>query len=96
MKRIQEYFAYPDGRYGYLNAQTSFAALDPDKVTIKFFAIKPFDERSDAPEAWTGFGCVALAQMVNWPVTAFDAEHSISTFTCTKIRFLHDEWSHGY
>ncbi|WP_306250201.1 hypothetical protein [Parvularcula sp. IMCC14364] len=95
-KQIREYFEHPDGRYGFLNAQPGFALLDPDEVTIKFFATKPFGESRDAQRNWNGFGCIALSPKVNWPVAAIDAEHSISTFACAEIHLWDDEWRNFY
>ena len=89
--QIREYFKHPDGRYGYLNAQPGFASLDPDHAKISFFATKPYGEWSDAPRSWGGFGCVALSPVVNWPVAAIDAKHSISSFACAEISLWYDE-----
>lgn len=91
LELIHELYAHPDGRYGYLNAQPSFAAIDPDTVTVKFFSHQPYGEWSDAPRSWHGYGCVALSSTVKWPVAAIDAKHSIDTFVCNEVSLWRDD-----
>ena len=94
--RIHELYAHPDGRFGYLNAQTGFTSLDPDNAEIEFLATKPFGEWADAPRRWHGYGCVGISPTVSWPVAKIDARDSITTFACTEISLWRDEWRGGY
>lgn len=96
LKRIRELYAHPDGRFGYLNTLSGFTSLDPDNVTIKFLATKPYGEWADAPRRWHGYGCVGISPVVSWPVAEIDVEYSIATFACTEISLWRDEWRGGY
>ncbi|NHK26294.1 hypothetical protein FF098_000060 [Parvularcula flava] len=94
---LRELYAHPDGAYGYMNAKSGFAKLNPETAKITFIATRPFGEWTDAPRKWVGYGCVALSPDVRWPVAEIDASEAIATFACTEVSFWENgEWEGGY